>query len=407
MSNDQWNEDKMKTTLRNMPKVSDHRSKEEILQQLKNDPRLREEFQLEKKQKKPKWLPVLAAVAAVLLLSILVPTFLKQSSQVSMDKATNESSKMDDAALDNSAQRAQSESAESNMADQAATFSRGAPETPHYAVYPNDVIDHQAFHIGLATNQATIVPVTFLIPKEQAEADLHTEKPDAVALYNQYAGEIDEESLGFTSYHPYNADVSSNGNQILMKLSDDHSYDIGSAALEMLNLSVQDTFYGFDEVQFLKKDDSPVTFDQVGKAGKPVKLTSAQKQQAYYRFTQENGEELLSSNFGKSFDTAKQALKAMKENPNDLYSSVIPQGIDFTVTEDKKTVLVRFAKPTDLEGLEIEDAMQMIEGILLTAASFDQQVEFEQLVQEQWIDFDFTKPLPKPVGANPKFLILQ
>lgn len=411
MSNDQWNEDKMKTTLRNMPKISDHRSKDEILQRLKNDSRLSEEFQPKKKQQKPKWPPILAAVAAVLLLSILVPTFLNQSSQVSMDKAATDSSKMDDAEMDNSAQPAQSESAESvenNMADQAATFSRGAiGGVPHYAVYPADVNDHLAFHIGLATSQATIVPVTFLIPNEQAEDDLKTQQPDAVALYNRYAGEIDEEALGFTSYHPYNADVSTSGNQVLMKLSDDHSYDIGSAALEMLNLSVQDTFYGMDEVQFLKKDGSPIAFDQVGKASKPVKLTGAQKRQAYYRFTQENGEELLSSNSGKSYETPALALTAMKENPNDIYSSVIPQGIDFTVTEEKKTVHVKFTEPLDLDRLEIGAATQMIEGILLTAASFDRQVEFEQLVQEQWSDFDFTKPLPKPVGANPKFLNLQ
>ncbi|GKV65653.1 MULTISPECIES: GerMN domain-containing protein [Sporosarcina] len=409
MSNDQWNEDKIKKSLRNMPEISDHRSKEEILQRLKNDTRLSEELQPKRKQKKPKWPPILAAVAAVFLLSILIPTFLNQSSQVSMDKAVTERDKMDDSQLDNSAESAQSLPAETFQIpeEESAAFSRkftGAP--PHYAVYLSDVKDYTAFHIGLATNQATIVPITFLIPNEQIGADLGIE-PDAVALYNRYAGEIDEDSLGFTSYHPYKADISSNGNQVLMKLFDKHSYDMGSAALEMLKLSVQDTFYGFDEVQFLKEDGSPITFDQAGEASEPAKISGNKSRQAYYRFTQDNGEELLSSDFGKTFDSAEQALAAMKENPNDVYSSVIPEGIDFTVTENKELLQVKFTGPLNIEHLEMEDAMQMIEGILLTAASFNLQVEFEQVVQEQWSDFDFTKPLPKPIGANPKFLILE
>ena len=42
----------------------------------------------------------------------------------------------------------------------------------------------------------------------------------------------------------------------------------------------------------------------------------------------------------------------------------------------------------------------MIEGILLTAASFDKQIQFENVVQTEWNGFNFSEPLPIPVGPN-------
>jgi len=44
--------------------------------------------------------------------------------------------------------------------------------------------------------------------------------------------------------------------------------------------------------------------------------------------------------------------------------------------------------------------MQMIEGMLLTAKSFNMQIQFENVKQTDWEGFDFTNPLPIPVGAN-------
>lgn len=401
MSNDKWNEEKIETTLREMPTISDHRSKEDVLARLKKDPRVNEEPQPKKKRMKAKWQQILVAVVAILLLSILVPTFLNPSNQVSMDKAEP----VDNADPAPASLEENSESTESSQ--DMATFSKALPTAPHYAVYPSDVAKQKAFHIGLATNQATVVPVTFLIPNELVESDLGTIQPDAVALYNMYAGKLDEESLGFTEYHPFNAVISSNEKQVWMKFAAYHSYDMASATLEMLNQAVQDTFYGFDEVKFLREDGSPIVFDQIGEASKPIVLKGSKSQQAYYRFTQENGEELLSSNFGKSFKSPQEALLSMKKKPNDIYSSVVPEGVDFKVSEDKEVLHVEFSDVLDLDSMQVEEAMQLIEGILLTAASFDRQVQFDQIMQEQWQDFDFTQPLPKPIGANPKFLILK
>ncbi|MDV6377648.1 hypothetical protein ORD22_05145 [Sporosarcina sp. GW1-11] len=403
MSKEKWDEEKIDKTLREMPTIEDRRSKEEVFQRLKNDSRLTA-GQPKKRVSKGKWKPTIVAVAAVLLLTILVPTFLNHTEQTAMDKTTSqeatESVKMEDHSTIGNENAANEESAES--ADEI-MFSRVTDV--HYAAYADST--QIPFRIGLATDQATIIPVTFLLPQEQVVRDLQTSEPDTVALYNAYAKKIDEETLGFTAYHPYNAEVSSENKRVVMKFPANHSYDLASATLEMLNLSIQATFYGMDEVEFLQEDGSPIEFDQVGEVAEPITLTGAAKHQAYYRFTQSNAEQLLSSNFGQSYETVEEALEAMKETPNDIYSSVVPSNIDFTVTEEQGIVHVKFTQQLDLDRLQLEDAMQLIEGILLTVASFDKQVQFSHIVQENWMNFDFTQPVKKPIGANPKYLIIE
>lgn len=396
MSNEKWNEDDIEKRLRDMRVVEDRRSKDEVLQRLKNDSRLSELEQPKKRPSKSKWPPIIAAIAAILLLTIFTQTFLQQNDEVSMDKATEESADTVD--------MESSEEAQSTSGADMSTFSKQAPAPLYYATYPADVADHTALHIGLATDQATIVPVTFLVPNESMPEGLGT-SPDAVELYNEFADTIDEQSLGFTEYHPYNAVISSVGKKVEMKFSADHSYDTASATLEMLNLSIQDTFYDFDEVELLQQDGSPVMFDQVGVVKDPIALTGVVSHQAYYQFVKSDGEVALSTNFGKTSETVEQALEEMKVTPNDIYSTVVPEAIDFTATDEKDTVKIEFTDKLDLENMELDEAMQLIEGILLTAASFDKQVEFNGILQDQWNQFDFTQPLEKPIGANPKYLI--
>ncbi len=399
MSNDKWNEDDIEKRLRDMHTVEDRRSKDEVLQRLKNDSRLSELKQPKKRPSKSKWPPVIATVAAILLLTIFTQTFLQQNDEVSMDKAITEESA---GTVDIEAGEEQQSTSEADMS----TLTKQAPAPLYYAAYSADVVDHTALHIGLATDQATIIPVTFLVPNEGIPEGLGT-SPDAVALYNEYANTIDEQSLGFTEYHPYKAVISSVGKKVQMKFTADHSYDTASATLEMLNLSIQDTFYDFDEVELLQQDGSPILFDQVGVVKDPVALAGAVSHQPYYQFVKVDGEVVLSTNFGKTSETVEQALEEMKTTPNDVYSTVIPEAVDFTVTDEEDAIKVQFTDKLDLDTLEVEEAMQLIEGILLTAASFDKQVQFDGIVQQQWNQFDFTQPLEKPIGANPKFLINQ
>ncbi|MNH40468.1 hypothetical protein D3C79_1017930 [compost metagenome] len=49
-------------------------------------------------------------------------------------------------------------------------------------------------------------------------------------------------------------------------------------------------------------------------------------------------------------------------------------------------------------------ATQLIEAMMLTAASFDKQLRLDNVVQESWEGFDFKNFLPKPVGPNKQYM---
>ena len=83
------------------------------------------------------------------------------------------------------------------------------------------------FHLGLASEAAASIPVTFLIPDSQIEEDFGDVEPNSLDLYMKYAGKIDEEALGFYDYHPYKGTLSVDGDVLVQTLPSGHGYDIG------------------------------------------------------------------------------------------------------------------------------------------------------------------------------------
>jgi len=163
--------------------------------------------------------------------------------------------------------------------------------------------------------------------------------------------------------------------------------------------SLVDTFRTYDEVELLNEDGTPVVFAEVGEKSEPIQLHSQSTQYNYFKYAQ-NGSEYLSTNFRKFYATVEEALENMKVVDNEIFKSVILPGVDYTVTVNGDTVDVAFTSELDLLNYDGVAAMQMIEGMLLTAANFDKQVKFENIVQSEWGGFNFTNPLPIPVGPN-------
>src|SRR5690606_23177634 len=120
----------------------------------------------------------------------------------------------------------------------------------------------------------------------------------------------------------------------------------------------------------------------------------------YFKYVQQDGAEYLAPNFREKYATVEEALKALKVKTNDIYETVILPGVDYSVKVEGQVVKVSFTPKLDLEKYNKVEAMQMIEGILLTGASFQKQIQFENIVQRNWEGFNFTKPLPIPVGPN-------
>lgn len=401
---DEYTDDNIEELFRAMPDIKEERTKEEILLKLKEDDRLKSRHKKNSlKNKRSKWIPAIVAISAIFLFSLLLPSMYQMNQK---DDSTNFVRTMDqdtseemDAA---SELEIKMESEASESEEFKSSLMTNIPELDNYmpVVYPKDVIDRTVFHIGFASDAAASLPVTFVIPNEQIQRDFGKTNPTSFDLYSMYADKIDEGALGFTSYHPYKGELNVEDDAIIQTLPKGHNYDLASATMTTYFATLQDTFYGFKEIIFANDDGTPVEFDQVGEPSEPMLLMSGKDKVNYYLFKQDNGQEFLSSNFGGSYETLEIALNAMKVKPNDVYLPIIPETISFELTTEKDLMTITFNEPLDLNKMELKSAQQMIDGILLTAASFDTRVKFVNIVQSEWREFNFSEALPMPIGAN-------
>ena len=410
MTHKDWNDNKIEKLLGDVPDISDNRQMSEILARLKQDERLNTPH----RKKSKKWMPALVAVAALLVIGLLVPSMFGENELSMKDQSTdNKMMQSEDAepsargaSLEN--ESTTDEEAEMGTMDGFSTkMASETGKTHHFAVYSEDVIDSTLFHLGLAGDQALSIPITFIIPNSQIKKDIGFLEPTSYDLYKKYASRLDESALGFQEYHPYKGNIAAEDHVIIHQLPQGHGYDIGSGSMEVYLDSLQDTFYGYQEVRFENEDGTATMFSEVGQPSTPLILKSGRNHLNYYMFEQQDGQQFLTSNFSQPQPSLNEALQQMKVKPNDVFKPVIPSTLNFEVKADDKLTTIKFTQPLDLDAMEPEKAMQMVEGMLLTAADFGEQLQFENVVQEEWNGFNFSQPLPVPVGSNPLPLILK
>lgn len=402
MDNNKIDEENIAKLLSKTPDIKDSRSKEQIMRRLQEDDRIKTQQNKKSTNKKMKrWIPILVTVAALVILAILLPSMLNGGNN--MDQATERNLVTTDKDEESSGSEIESTSEDSKVVED----ENEELETPEndvqdslLAVYPDDVGKDTLFHIGLVGETAASVPVSFLIPERQIIEDFGEVKPTSFDLYEMYASKIDEKALGFDDYHSYKGTLAVEGNNLIQTLPEGHGYDIGSASLEVHSGTLQDTFYGFDEIQFRNEDGTPVVFDQVGEASKPMQLMSGVNFYNYYLSKHTNGNEYLSPNFLETHDTLTEALYEMKNKPNDIFSPVIPMDVSFEVKEEKEFTTIKFKEELDLFAMDEQEVSRMINAILLTGSSFGMQLKIDNIKQSDWNNFNFEEPLPIPVGSN-------
>src|SRR5690606_39092838 len=252
-------------------------------------------------------------------------------------------------------------------------------------VYESELEDNTLFEIGLAGDDAESVPVSILIPNELVAEKTGTENPSKLELYNTFSPLIDEQALGFNEYHPYKGELREEGNRLVHTLPEDHQYDAGTASLSNYLGSLVDTFSdAYREVQIENTAGKSVYFDHVGDVKEPFLLDDENTQYNYFMYQMRDGAVYLSPNFRMSFKDVQEAVKNMTVEANDIYRTVILPGIYLKVEDAESIVTITFEEPLNLDNFEPAQAMRMIEGLIMTAASFEKQVQFENIVQEQW-----------------------
>ncbi|MEG0260829.1 MAG: RNA polymerase subunit sigma [Kurthia sp.] len=432
MNHNNRDDEKLEDLLKHAPKLSDHRSKDDVLKRLQEDARLHNNPHLQQvsndvaeqapvkekradmtqhgtRQKKKIWLSALVSVASLFLVIVLVGPILS---------GNNESMSQEDRVMNKDMNKAKEEiesytrdinpssiEAESEAeAEATSEISNTQLMSLRSSVYEEDLVGATVFRLGMASSAAESIPVTFIVEQDKILADFATATPTSLQLYEKYAPQIDEQALGFQQYHPYKGTLREQGGNIVHVLPTGHQYDIASAAQSMYIGSLTDTFSNYNHVIFENEDGSIHAFSQEGKPSEPLSMSGMVNHYNYFLFTGDNGVEYLTSNFHQRFNSVIDAMNAMKMPNNDVYESVIPTDTPYTVREDKGVVVVAFEQPFDLETIDAKRATQMIEAFSLTAANFDQQVRFENIVQESWQGFDMRRSIPKPVGPNKNYL---
>ena len=399
MKKEQWNEENLESLFKQAPKVTDYRTKDDVLKRLIDEGAFNEPSPQQKTEvvnhKGIRWSPLIASIASLFILVLIGSQFIGNQS-ISMDDHANEETAFstEEKSTYNAVQNSESE----NAMIKSASMDMMAQQT---VVFESQLADTTLFEIGLAGDDAESVPVSFLISNELVAEKINIENPTKLQLYETFAPLIDETSLGFAEYHPFKGTFREDREKLIHTLPSDQTYDIGTAAISNYVGALVDTFGdAYQEVQVENDKGEPIYFEHIGKMEEPIPLQDESTQYNYFTYQKRDSSIYLSPNFRMSYPNVKEAIENMTTEANDIFQTVILPEVTFSVKEKADIVTITFDTPLDIEMYDSFEAMRMIEGILLTAASFDKQIKFENIVQQQWSGFDFTKPIEKPIAAN-------
>lgn len=393
MKQERWDDEQIESLLKQAPKMHDTRSKEDVFKRLQDDGAFLDvEKQTVLPQKKFHWKSLLVSIASIFILVLIASKFIGTTPELSLEEGIMESA--DSTAGESAADVAPVGTANVEMA-------RTFIMPQRTALYADQVGESTPFVIGLAGDDAESVPVSVLIPQEKIEEVFGEETPTKLELYTHYAPLMNEETIGFNDYHPLVGELTEEAETVIHHLPKEQLYDKASAAMSNYMGVLVDTFkQDYEEVAFVDEAGEPFEFSQAGAPAKPLQLDGEQTQYNYFLYTMRDGSQYISPNFRMSYEDVEMALENMLTESNDIYQTLILPNVSFATKVEDDIVTITFDERLDLDTQDAQAAIRMLEGMMLTAANFDKNVNFENILQEQWYDFDFTKPMQMPIAPN-------
>ena len=399
---------KIEDLLRNVPKIEDTRTKEDVFARLKAEGL----FDENENENEPngtvltppvrKRLPFLklASFVAVFTLVIIASLFINKDNMLdTADEEKIESYSISQGINDKADDKV--EEAEADNMNPITMFRMSDYRTGLYADELG-IGDEIIFTIGLASNAAESLPISMKIPVSFLNENGLDANASYLQIYELVAPLLDEQALGFYDYHPFEGRFEEQGERLIHYLPDDHPYDIASATLANYIGALGDTFGShYKEVIIRNSNGEPIEFSEVGEMNDPIVLKGLENgMMNYFVFEQDNGMRYLSPNFRESFTTITDAFEDLKIEDNDIYKTAIIDDVTFDIENRETYLAVKFSQPLDVTQYEVDKLMAMFEAIIATAASFGEQVKFENIVQEEWGGFQFNEVIPKLIGLN-------
>ncbi|OIU71189.1 GerMN domain-containing protein [Rossellomorea aquimaris] len=408
-----WNDREVEDLLKKLPKLNDDRSRSLIYSRVEKERKRLGGLQ--------RYMPVLAAFAALFILVLLAPALMTKMSgedsamegAYSTDSSAGEAKVAEDPP---SAEESKSEvtrdyeTEEENQLQMAEESDKDNKETQtltelgkheRLSLFKEDIDGKDYYTFGLVSSDAMTVPVSVL-----AAGEAEGNRADWVEKYENTSKKIPENDWGFQDYLPIKGEfsISENKENVILTLEGNHPYNESSAMESSFYQSLVYSFEdrGMKEITLQTKEGNVPEFSHYGTLSS-IPLNQTLHRPFYSYSPDGKGRYLVPGSMNEK--NVKESIAAMKETPSDFYQSVIPRQLSVNVTETDDRVIVTFNEEVDLNSMTEQAAKELIEGILLTAKSSGyQKVQFQNIRQESWNGFTFTKPLETPVAPNKKSL---
>ncbi|WP_456274187.1 hypothetical protein [Bacillus sp. AK031] len=400
MKKNNWEETEIENMLREMPSIKDNRSREEIYKAIGNK-------KVVKKQRTWAY-PALAGLAALMIIVMITPSLFESlnnsnyedsaSDMAAQEAADAGSAESEIAALpENTEERAESGASSLDAAenrDGSIMMTMEAPERLN--LYEEDLQQYDVLTYGMVTPDAESVPVSVLVDKK-VEADW-------LERFNEVSKQIPEQEWGFADYYPLSSSLALVNNELSYTVSQQDLTRMSSAEEQLFTESLLTALEATDYTMVhLRNEDGGIPmFPHMGEI---AELSQAEnRNRGYFTYPLENGATYLVPGENE-YDSIREAVSAMKQSPNGIMQSVIPESIQPMVTVENNQLTISFEEILKLGDSAGDENLLLIEGLLLTAKDFGfEQVMFENIDTPAWKEFDFSKPVSVPVSPNKKIL---
>lgn len=391
MSKKYFTEEELEGLLRDMPKISDHRHRDEIYRSVQE--RMHEEKN-EIKRKRIFW-PALASLAATLILIVLGSSLLSREDHLTHLWQNQKSQERITITQDKEEMAPGAGGGATIVEERLEIFDSQVMEANRTAIYQESLTDEEmAITLNIPDRSfQNIIPVSVIVQKENEKTWLDH--------YLEISAQIDEEELGLADYYPLQGTLTLEGDDALkLNLATDNPYTVGTTSEEMFFRGL-DAFrhQGIKEIR-LFVDDRPGL--DLHHEVEPLTVYSIAPYGRTGYWLYETERQTFLTPGPSNYKTVTETLVDMKNDiaTHELIAS-IPERIQFKVEEEgPRTLTIRFSE--DIILSEEPEMMYMIEAILLTAKEFGyNEVRFININgNTDLFGWDFTKTIKVPVAPN-------
>ncbi|WP_281202308.1 hypothetical protein [Cytobacillus kochii] len=431
MKKQDWKDDHIEELLKQLPKITNHISKQDMYQQM---------MIYKERKKRKRWLtPSVASAVAVLLLCILVPTMInfqdsagsniddsEQENQLASN-ATQQKEEHDEITNDESnhtqgntedivkdeevdpqedidqtgdiyAQNDQSEDTTANDNNEQPVTQQIEPT----AVYAEDIKDQEEVLTYSIPdhNVQNFIPISVMVNKE---ADL-----SKMELFINHMSDLKEAEWGLGELNPFNADFHyDTSNQVLAvdfpAATNISSSSQSEAIKEILTDMMAD--FNIEKIDLLTDGEQGVEMGNEGFTEKIDQVDTSNKSAYYFYYPNEEWTTPFLVPFREKINSVTDAFAAMKKGIETYnLKASIPNDIDFeTEVVSDEQLLITFEDDADIKN--DEETLYTIEAILLTAKEFEyNEVKLENTEIDQIGRFDLEKEIQVPVAPNKRDL---